>query len=798
MSLLAWARRPALLVCLLFLCCVSNASAQTTDILLPVREGNAVIGEIRVKVSEEPSDFSVDTAQLLVLLDSIATSELLADIADIEGAYLDSHMLESVGIDAALDLARAEIVLRLPGDHKKTRALAVTSPPRKASPISSNAIAPAAYSGFLNAELDLRENFDDVDTEFRDNALYLDGAFFIDPLYDVTVTSEARIDLDGSVHRDHTTATFEDDEGNWIARVGDHTMPRIGLIEDQDMLGVQFTNRLPQRLRRDNFVDRRKFDTPTITIDQSSTARVFVNDVERRSFRLDPGTYDLTGIPLSSGANDIRIEIEKADGSTERVELGQYFDRSLLAEGELEYGIGAGIAARTSLDGVEYLDDPIIGGFAEYGLQSDLSVGGAVLVSEPLSVGTGTFQWGSSLGRIEGSVAASISEDAGMGTALGARFVKDLELPTLFPGKVNFSFDLSHEQSGFRGSIGSARNDEDRWRFSSFASMNVGRGWFARASYTHFDADLDSETFALDINKHFDRWELRTGLRHRQLDRNSETSGFLSLHFDLSDRSKTTIRYDSNPDKLTARYFHRSDKKGVGSWGYNFGSTLDEERGLKPTGFAQYTGNRFRISGGAGARQANLSVASSIAFADGAISVGRPIQDSFVIVNPFDVVDQGEFNLSRTASSDTVEASSGVVLPTAIVAVGTSRTRSRSVWFEPLVEDSDFQLGAGERLELAPGIGLGYLATVDTDQRVTVLGTLLDETGDLAALVSGEIVDASGKRLDEFFTDSNGRFGAVLPEGVATIQVGKQSARIFIQENKEGFLEVGHIQLGKP
>jgi len=777
-------------------CAPSLVIAATVDIVLPIRSDDVILGDVGVRVSKETSDFEIDPNSLKKTLAKIATPEALQSIPEESIDYISADRLRALGIDLKLDLRSAEITANLLGPQKLPQTIRVT--PKRGQPsISEDAIEPAIYSAYLNAELELISNLGDDIVEQEDSALNLDGALYLGPIFDVTIAGSAELRADGQFEREATTAIIEDPEGEWILRIGDHTISGIGLIQSQNFFGVDFTNQLPGSLKR-NTLGGNELQIPTLTIDEPSTARIFVNDIERRTLRLGPGTYDLTGVPLSAGDNDIRLEIERADGTLNVIELSEFFDASLPDKGELKYGVSAGIATQND-DEVDFEDQVVASGFVKYGVSNSLSLGAAVQLSEVASVASGSVLWGSSLGKVSAHLAISNNGASEASVAGGARYQRNIPLPKAVPAIANLDVDFEFEEADFQNDIlDSLSRDDNQMRFSSRLVLSFDNGWRTRASYRRLAGEQESDRFALNVGKRFDNWSLSAGIFHDKFEFTDETSAFVALSVDLGERSDASIRYDTDDNEIAARFSRHSEYGGVGAWNYSFGTSFSEDGTIRPIGSGRFTGNRFQASGSATRDRVVGRLGSSFAFADGEFAVGAPIRDRFILINPSELPDEKRLRVGREPlEAENYAAGSDSFLDVTVLPINGGRTRTRTLWFDTIDLESETTTVSGDTIHLKPGIGLGYLADVSVTERRAVIGTLFEENGNLATQLDGNILSEDGSLIDKFFTDSNGRFGAFLPVGKFFIATSRGRAEIEIIDiiEADGIFHIGDVEL---
>ena len=173
-------------------------------------------------------------------------------------------------------------------------------------------------------------------------------------------------------------------------------------------------------------------------------------------------------------------------------------------------------------------------------------------------------------------------------------------------------------------------------------------------------------------------------------------------------------------------------------------------------GFSHY-GTFERDLGGSTGQRTSLRFGTALAMADGTFSVGRPIQDSFAIVRAHHSLDGVDVLVDANGSG--FAASTGIL--------GTAVQPSMSSYSERNVQVTvpDAPLGAnlGEgAFRLLPPYRAGYLLTAGSDYMVSVVGRLLDASGEPVVLIAGTATEAAHPEREPvpLFTNAAGRFGA--------------------------------------
>ena len=279
-----------------------------------------------------------------------------------------------------------------------------------------------------------------------------------------------------------------------------------------------------------------------------------------------------------------------------------------------------------------------------------------------------------------------------------------------------------------------------------------------------------------------------------------------SISMLLGGRHRADASYQSRREFARAS-ISRGVENHVGSLGYS----LDIQKSPGSTsvdGLADYVGNRFDArlavtSQGAGfgsvtdRQTASLQIGSSIAFADGAFGIGRPISDAFLLARPHKTIEKNGVILGRSLQDGTYEGASG----TFGAAVGNrlSSYNLQDVQYDLKEARPGYDIGSGV-VRVNPPYRGGYELVVGTDRFVSAVG-FLRVRGEPAALVAGTITSDSdeGFKPQPFFTNSAGRFGIIglAPGRTYTVRLNDSGRTFTIQvpEDNAGLYRMETIDL---
>jgi outer membrane usher protein len=278
-------------------------------------------------------------------------------------------------------------------------------------------------------------------------------------------------------------------------------------------------------------------------------------------------------------------------------------------------------------------------------------------------------------------------------------------------------------------------------------------------------------------------------------------SALFSLNVRLGRFSSSRADYDTR-DNRSRLSLQTLQGQGVGS----FNLSADVERSDNSAGTsvnANYFANRAELGlshfgtytdsfGRSLGQRTSVRAATSFAFADGAFSVGRPIYDSFAIV-------QGHRSLKGT--NVVVEPTSfGFTAETGILNAATQPNMSsyseRTTSIDAPLAPGGFDLGQGSFLAYPP-YKSGYVFTVGSEYSITAIGRLLNEDGEPISFLTGTATEIGNPDHPELivFTNREGRFGiSGLRPGKWRLNMLDDRKSVFeftIPENAEGAVKLG-------
>lgn len=777
-----------------------NPTGRPIVLTVPLKDGASYLGDIPLTIGPDDS-LTIPSDRLLQLLTPLLAPEVIDALkSNLAGkAQVGPPDLQPNGLALNYDPRTLELQLVIPVEKRASRALSVSALDR--SRIGTY-IKPASASAYLN----VRGTFDLVesgpDTGFANPIFFLNGAARIGGVVAETdaIWSPGR---DGTDFQRLGSRLVYDDIGDLIRfTVGDLQTQVRGFQATPEIAGISLFRSYsvlnPQQIIRPRG-DR------TFTLERTSTVEVIINGQQVRRLQLSPGTYNLRDFPFAQGGNDVRLNVLDDAGRRETLQFNIFLDQTQLAKGLSEFGLYAGVKSPLDANGPHYSNDWIVTGFFRHGLNDSVTLGANFQADQSIKMGGVEAVFGTSIGSFGTNLAYSTTKGYGDGFAVQATFQRLIQHGN---GQSDtFNLFAEHRSRKFAPvTFFLADNQYD---------YEVGGGYthaFSSEFYGGVDGRFSKGRGAipnLQSYRAFTGWRLtplanlQTEFRFNQDSRGKDYSAFLTLTINIGRSSSMRTEYDSRENRVRMSYqtLHGS---GVGS--YNV--TADVERsdlGSNVAVNASYFTNRAEFgfshygnfSGDFGPstnQRSSFRIGTSIALADGEVSIGRPIYDSFAIVKPHKSLGDADVRVEPTPFGYT--ANSGTL--------GTATMPSLSSYSERTIPvdvsnaPPGVDIGQGS-FKVFPAYRSGYVLEVGSDYNVTLMGTMLNTEGQPVTLVAGQATELAhpDRPPVTLFTNRQGRFGASgLAPGKWRIEMLDQNKSVYIvtvPKDAVGVVKLGEI-----
>jgi outer membrane usher protein len=740
-----------------------NPAGRAVTLTAPVMDGEAYLGDATIALGADGS-ISFSAARLLALLAPRLRPEL--------GEALTAHLaargqleradLEGVGAGIRYNPQTLEIELTIAAASRASSVIGLGDSGGR----SVAYMAPARFSGYLNVRGSLDWVEQGPDEGLAAPVMFVDGAV---RWHGVVAESELNLQpgaLGADYQRRGSRLVYDDRERLVRWSGGDLLTIARGFQSAPEIAGISAS-------RRYSILDPQTIVRPrgsrSFQLDRRSMVEVRLNGQLVRRIELEPGAYDLQDFPFTQGSNDVELTITDDTGRTERLDFGIFLDQAQLAKGLSEFGFYAGVLAPLGVHGPVYSDTPAFSGFYRRGLSDRLTLGANLQADTHGWMGGGEVVMATPIGALAAFGSASHVEGVGSGWAGLINFQRSFARGGIAADALSLSVEARSRDFAPVG----IRVPENPYSLIAGASYgrSLRQNLYASvdARYSHgrgSEPDVQSLrgmlSWTIAPNLSFDG-----ELSYEKDRRGDRVGGLLTLTYRFDRRSSLRGDFDTRYDRARLSY-QTFGGTGIGSYTLN----ADLERsdiGVGASVNANYYGNRAELGlthfgiferdlGASTGQRTSLRFGTALAFADGEATIGRPVFDAFALVKAHPSI--AENAILVDANGDSASASTGA-LGSALQS-SLSSYSDRSLTISAPDAPINLDLGAGS-FRLFPPYRGGYLLTVGSDYNVSVVGRLLDESGQPAALVSGTATELAHPEREAvpFFTNRDGRFGLV-------------------------------------
>ncbi len=778
-----------------------NPTGRTVVLTVPAKDGGNFLGDIPLQIDVD--DHLTFPAQRAVqVLSPILNPDVLENLRTAFGgkAQIGPEDFAPAGIRAEYDPRTLELQFQIPTERRASRSFSVSALDR----VQVGELArPANFSAYINmrGSLDLIE--DGVDTGLQSPVMLLDGAMRLGP---VVAESDAVWQPGGfgtDFQRLGSRLVYDDTKNLVRISAGDLETQARGFQSAPDIAGLSLFRSYsvlnPQQIVRPRG-DR------AFRLDRASTVEVVVNGQQVRRLQLAPGNYNLRDFPFTQGANDIRLNILDDAGRTEVVRFNIFVDQTQLGKGLSEFGVYAGVKAPLGLSGPVYSNDWIASGYYRRGLTDAITLGANFQTDARSRMGGMEAVLGTPIGTLGANVSFSKVDGIGSGHAFNATFQRLIQRPSGFGD----TFNLFFERRSRRFAPVNFFLPDNPYRYE------IGGGYthsFTTSLYGGVDARFSKgRSGRRDVHNYrisagwriSDRATLNAETRFQQDSLGKDVSGFVSLIVRLGRYSTVRSEFDTRDNRARTSYQTLSGS-GIGS--YNVSADVERsDNGAGVSVNANYFANRGELGfshfgtytrgfGDSVNQRSTFRLGTSLALADGTVSVGRPIYDSFAIVKPHRSL--GKADVIVDASTFGNAANTGMLGAATMPSLPSYSERTVPLDVKDAPAGTDIGRGS---FRVFPRYRSGYVVTVGSDYNITALGLMRDVDGEPVSLVSGTATELAHpeRPAQTVFTNRIGRFGATgLAPGkwkIEMLDAARSNFIIDIPADAKGIVQLGEIK----
>ncbi len=797
-----------------------NQTGRTLELHTTLRHGETIVGSVLLRI--EPNDaLSFSAVGITELLAGFILPKVRQKLNDqAQDERLSPKNFTAVGIELRFDAQAFELVLSIPKALQRDKLLSLNR-----SSDNRSYQRPAALSAYLNLRLGVTNSME-KDSENSNHILSQSHSVKAAVRTLGTVLEvEARFDkpsgsAPGKFYRHSSRLTYDLPQSATRIVAGDIFTFGSQLQDSTDLLGLGISrdfDLIPSRNVRPSGARRFRLLRP-------SDVEVYVDGILIRRLRLPTGIFNLQDIPLASGSNDIELVIKDGSGEVERISFSVSTGQDLLASGEFDYSIAAGIKANPGLGGPEYhKTKPVVTATTRLGVTPWLTLGLDFQASKGVRQYGGSALLATPAGRFNVALATSRVDKRAKGHALslsydtqftrnntkGKHFTLQAEMLSSQFGGVNVfpvdEINLANSSTVLNNSV-AIINASYSQRLSAQLKGSIGVGYsrLRHPSQRIYTLRTAVSGVIADTSA---SWNFSLGLQKRQR-KSNDVSALFSLNWRLGKHSRLRV-ISAAPDLSQQIHYDYNRNAGrVGGIKTNISVESDQSDDVSLSGGIEYIANRFRttldhqsrftqLSGRERNHTTRVGFETALAFADGNIAIGRSIGNSFAIIRPHASLANNILRVDQTDDSVLVRSDGlgNLLIPD----LGTYR--GRLINYDVAELPLGYDLGEGA-FSVKPPYQAGYSLQVGSDATVTMIGTLVDDqNGEVLGLVAGEAIYQNDPDVEPivFFSNRKGRFAiSGMKPGDYQLKLTTQpvrSYRIVVEEGTNALLRVGKIKV---
>jgi outer membrane usher protein len=783
------------------------------EINLPLTLDGRYLGDLPVQIDGSRAAF--DASRFLELLRPELVPSSLAGIENRSiGGRLTPQAASGPDLTVRYDLAQQQIEVTTTLSIRSRRVIAMQG---GLATTPAEVIAPANVSAFVNIGTDYQyvwENADPAQKGSQPIEGYFDVGGRVGGEKGVAFVSRQSFDTGGNhlVRRNETQLIYDDEQHLVRYTAGDlqyrgtsfQSLPRLAGVSVERYFGLE-----------PNYVYR-PIAQNQIELDSSATVEVQINGATIRELRLEPGRYDLRNLPLSQGANNVNIVIRDDTGRVQTLSSRSFFDIDLLGDGITDFSFAAGVRSRLGSGGISYSDKPAATGFILHGFSPTFTAGADVQADDRGATVGADAIWASSFGIWRAQAAVSDRRGVGAGYAanLGYRAsgrlgqksdwtwsadidavyyspnfstLSDYRLPAGVGARQPFSATVSAD----------FQISSTRWSITGNGQYNRGRG-------------LQGDTASALVGANYaltPRLTLGAFGTYTHSGGRSDLGALLQVTFRLGRKDLARGTYDTSRDEGYLSYRH-SESNYVGDNSYEIGVRRNGQSDYGTiTGNLFHSGNRFEATlehdvfstanllSNDRIQTTRASIASSVVFADGKLSVGRPVQESFAIISPHPTLQGKTIHIDPSESGYRAKTDFlGAAVVPDVNAYGQT-----FLYYDVKDLPLGYDLGPGDFV-LKPPLYSGYKLTVGSDATYTVLAHVTRD-GEPVSLIAGQLqsLDRPDEAPVPAFTNRTGRLAATgLRPGRYRLELSTDPAfttEVDIKADGSNLINLGDIRI---
>jgi outer membrane usher protein len=745
--------------------------SQTKTVEIPLFYKRSNYGDVIVKIKNSSQVTQIQASSLKRVLEKVLDRKYYDDFIKRYSAKTYLSVKELLNDKITLDYDPASLILEVRFDEAMGRLqqhnLAFNSVPRWAN----NAIHAKGVSGFVNIfNFYRKDTLGEQESFTSDQNLNLNYKSFA-LLLETTLQNDFQNSQNGQFFRRDIRFTYDQPEHLRRFQLGDLDYQTEGFQTFAPALGLLVST---------NFdLNPYRLFNPTgyreITLNSPSRIRVFINDILVRTLQLPSGRHRIDNLPLNEGINNVTLEIQDKRGRIEKITFKSTTSYSLLEQGTDYYTYGVGIPAIQELGPKKY-DTKYLKYFFVlnhlWGISEQFNAGYQFMGNDIQKSYGGTLRYQSLLGLSRFDLSSSTlslpsveETQKGIGLRLNHTFTDYRRQQ-----KRIRTFDLSLEhlspQYSLMGNLSTAgeATTSPEFGYTQFITDRINVR--LSANYRHFSKNSVNNSYTLgssltglltndvQLAGQYSYSHFKNNLSDHQL--------LVSLNWTVPESSQLlTTSYDSAQEEFATQYSFNGTGRPSSWYGdANIRTNKNQKQYEAQLGREdQYYNARANIqkrrnSNGTESTLHNINLNTSVAFAGGAWSLTRPVNNSFTLIRAEGALEDYPLFINR--NEDNFEAKTNLFASAAL-------PNQQAYRFYPIRLDSravpfGLKTPPSELIVASPFRG-GVLLNFKAKHTRAVSGKILASKKQVKALSYGHVISLrdSNERYP-FFTNRKGRF----------------------------------------
>ena len=788
-----------------------HAQQVADNLLVPFYIGNRQYGKIVMYSANNSTDNKLSANTLVAQLRPFISDSIIASL----NVRIDNEkkipisVLVDLGFTARFDPTKLAFHINIPSEHRRIKTV---SEERQRLPANYEyAIMPNNKTGFINFRTGYTVNHNAIEEINNRHAVSLN----FDAAYNYKgFVSEGVFEYNKNTAWRRRDIRFIYDRPEKMLRyaMGDIHMPVSGFQTAPALGGISISKDFSLQ----PYALTRPVSSKELYISRPSTIEIYVNDTIVDVKQVEAGPYNYLQTALKHGAGDVKILIRDQSGEETWVDINSYYNVRGLKQGISQYSFNAGFLRTQLSSGYQYdVKKPVFSYYYRYGVSDALTIGGYMQTLLEHSILGMETSWSSFLGNINTNVAFSADEKNRTGTAIEIKHVYHDNNLSTNPYNRAWQFSLEYKSTNFSQLLRSEFVQTIPVSINGSVSQNLFpslSGSFSASYLRSRDETASKNDYRVSMSV------------IKRLSKNSRLSFILSKQYsssvqndDWSGGISFTYNFPKSGDFVNSRIDSRDQVQSL-NWQHNsqennFSHTLATSRSqstkinLSARGvYRGYRGDatithRYdnpRI--GAKRSSTNMTLNTSLLYADGHFGWSRVVNNSFAILKPNKELEDYTLGINKN-NFGSFQGSSDDYGSAAIT------TLSPYQVYDLKVEIPQLPIGYnvnGFSHTLKPSYKSGYLINVNGRVSGMARGNLVDENQQPIAYVVGELVPLAGKAKTpvSFFTNKSGRFIVYgLSAGKYQVNIKQKSFvehTIDVPDNcPSNFCRLGSITLAK-